>query len=94
MRSNVNSRRRRLVRLLAITSITAAVASSPAPAVLDEGGAAQARAPQVTVEGIDWSDAAIGVGIGAAAGLVAAGAALAVRRRRVAPDELAGPAAR
>lgn len=94
MKISVTSRNRRLVRVFAITGVTAAIAGAPAQAALDEGGRAQAAAPQVQVEAFDWSDAAVGIGIGAAAGIAAVGSALAVRRRRPAPHGVAGPAAR
>lgn len=82
-------------RMLAVATVTAAAASAPAQARLDEGGSGvRAPATQVRVETFDWSDAAVGGGIGAAAGLVAVGTALVVRRRGTAPEELAGPAAR
>jgi hypothetical protein len=94
MKISVTSRSRRLVRVLAITGVTAAIAGAPAQAALDEGSRAQAAAPQVQVEGFDWSDAAVGIGIGGAAGLVAVGTALGIRRRWLAPHDVAGPAAR
>jgi hypothetical protein len=83
----------RKLNALALGLAIAAVAGSPAQARLDQGGAARAPVTQVRVEGFDWSDAAVGVGIGATAGLVA-GTALMVRRHRLAPDNFAGPAAR
>ncbi len=83
-------------KALAFGLVSAALAAAPAQAVPDEGGgAAQSTpAPQVRVEGFDWSDASVGIGIGAAAGLAAVGTALAVRRHRITPHDAARPAAR
>jgi hypothetical protein len=46
------------------------------------------------VERFDWSDAGVGIGIGATAGIVVFATAFFVRRHRIAPHDAAGPAAR
>jgi hypothetical protein len=80
---------------LAIGLTAAALAAAPAGAVLDEGGGnAPTSAPIVQVERFDWSDAGIGLGIGAAAGAMVVGTALVVRRHRITPHDAARPAAR
>jgi hypothetical protein len=72
----------RKVSGLALGLALAALFSAPAQAVPDEGGGAAqfTPAPQVRVEGFDWSDAGVGIGIGAAGAAVAVATALAMRR--------------
>ena len=82
---------------LALGLAAAALFSAPAQAVPDEGGGAASAgpAPQVRiVGGFDWSDAGVGIGIGAAGAAVAVGTALAMRRHRITPQDVAHPSAR
>ncbi|MGH2800480.1 MAG: hypothetical protein ACRDM0_23010 [Thermoleophilaceae bacterium] len=83
------------LKTLALGLVIAALAGAPAHAVPDEGGgaASSTAAPQLRVDGFDWSDAGIGIGIGVAAGVVAVGSTLAMRRRRPDPASATRPAA-
>ena len=77
--------RKALVATLALT----AIAATPARASLDEGGVATSpsTAPRVEVTGLDWSDAAVGIGIGLSVGALTFGGGLAKHRQRAgSPD--------
>jgi hypothetical protein len=96
MQGHAKSMKRKLVRSAAVATVALALGAAPAQAVLDEnGGAAQSEpAVQTSTSGFDWSDAGIGIAIGAGVGALAVGATLALRRPGEGTHEPARPAVR
>lgn len=96
MQGFARSMKRKLVQTAVIVTIALALGVGPAQAVPDEGGGAAQSQPAVqkATDGFNWSDAGIGIAIGAGVGALAVGTTLALRRPSEGTQQPARPAVR